>query len=91
MYALKGHERPVRVVKFNADGDLLFTCSDDSYVVVWRPSTGEMIGKIKCSSAVKSMDISKNTKYLITAEAGIGYGLYNPLSVNFLIQFLIGR
>lgn len=86
VFALRGHERPVRVVKFNRDGDLLFTCSDDSYVVVWRSATGEMIGKIKCKSAIKSMDISSDSRYLITAETANGFGLYNPLDVRYIIS-----
>ena len=87
MYSLRGHERPVRVVKFNADGDLLFTCSDDATVAVWKSQTGELVGKIKCGSAVKSLDISKDCKYLITAEAASGFGLYNPLNVEYKLTF----
>ena len=89
VFALRGHERPVRMVKFNADGDLLFTCSDDGYVVVWRSSNAEMIGKIKCNSAVKSIDISSDSQYLITAEVAAGFGIYNPLDVT-LYKLIIG-
>jgi translation initiation factor 3 subunit I len=41
---LKGHERPLTVVKFNSDGDLLFTAAKDSHPTVWRSDTGERIG-----------------------------------------------
>lgn len=81
VYALRGHERPVRMVKFNADGDLLFTCSDDGFVTVWRAANAEILGKIKCSSAIKAIDISSTTQYLITAEVAAGFSIYDPLSV----------
>ena len=81
VYALRGHERPVRMVKFNSDGDLIFTCSDDGFVVVWRAATAEIVGKIKCNSAIKSIDVSSDTKYLITSEVAAGFGVYDPLSV----------
>ena len=79
-FGLKGHVRPVRMVKYNADGDLLFSCSDDASVVVWRSATGQMIGRIKCSSAVKCIDISTNSEYVLTAEVAAGFGLYEALT-----------
>lgn len=88
VYALRGHERPVRMIKFNADGDLLFTCSDDGYVVVWRTEKAEMVGKIKCASAVKSIDISRKSDFLITSEVAAGFGIYNPLTVSMRNNFL---
>ena len=33
---LSGHSRPVKKVMFNVDGDLLFTCSDDSTVCMYN-------------------------------------------------------
>lgn len=81
MYALRGHERPVRIVKFNADGDLLFTCSDDGNVAIWQAATAKLVGKIQCKSAVKYIDISSDTKYLLTAEVAAGFGVYDPLTV----------
>lgn len=34
-FALYGHSRPVKQIKFNRDGDLFFTCSDDKQIIVW--------------------------------------------------------
>lgn len=48
IYVLRGHERPVRMVKYNHDGDLLFSCSDDGYIAVYKAANGDLIGKIKC-------------------------------------------
>jgi len=41
---IKAHERSITYVKFNRDGDLLFTCSKDNRPMLWRVSTGERIG-----------------------------------------------
>jgi len=41
---LKGHERSITTVKYNADGDLLFTASKDSKPTVWYTDTGERLG-----------------------------------------------
>lgn len=41
---LQGHERSITRVKFNEDGDLLFTASKDHHPTVWNASTGERIG-----------------------------------------------
>ena len=41
---LKGHSRPLTKVKFNRDGDLLFTCGKDHKPNVWYSENGERLG-----------------------------------------------
>jgi translation initiation factor 3 subunit I len=41
---LKGHERPLTTVKFNREGDLLFTCAKDHTPTVWYTENGERLG-----------------------------------------------
>ena len=41
---LKGHSRPLTRVKFNRDGDLLFTCGKDHKPNVWYAENGERLG-----------------------------------------------
>ena len=41
---LQGHTRSLTCVKFNKDGDLLFTCSKDHTPNVWFTSNGERLG-----------------------------------------------
>ena len=88
----KGHNRPIRMMKFNREGDFLFSCSDDATVCVWKilPSP-TLLGKIKCKSAIKSMDVDYLTKYVITAEAARGVGIYNALGVYIYIYIYIYR
>ena len=37
---LKGHIRPITYLKFNREGDLLFSCSKDNTPTVWFSDTG---------------------------------------------------
>ena len=41
---LKGHERSITAVKYNLDGDLLFTCAKDTRPTVWYSDTGDRLG-----------------------------------------------
>ena len=43
---INGHDRPLTMVKYNHDGDLLFSCSKskDGSVCLWRSDTGERVG-----------------------------------------------
>ena len=41
---LKGHSRPLTYVKYNREGDLLFTCSKDYKTCLWYGDTGERVG-----------------------------------------------
>eukprot|EP01053_Blabericola_migrator_P004836 Blabericola_migrator_1__4835@NODE_2538_length_2633_cov_265_940374_g1588_i0_p2_GENE_NODE_2538_length_2633_cov_265_940374_g1588_i0NODE_2538_length_2633_cov_265_940374_g1588_i0_p2_ORF_typecomplete_len368_score69_62ANAPC4_WD40/PF12894_7/2_3e06ANAPC4_WD40/PF12894_7/3_3ANAPC4_WD40/PF12894_7/0_00011ANAPC4_WD40/PF12894_7/3e05WD40/PF00400_32/5_1e07WD40/PF00400_32/1e02WD40/PF00400_32/0_021WD40/PF00400_32/2_8e05Ge1_WD40/PF16529_5/0_12Ge1_WD40/PF16529_5/8_7Ge1_WD40/PF16529_5/0_00011WD40_like/PF17005_5/0_069 len=41
---LRAAERPVSCVKFNADGDLLFTSGKDGLICVWSTKTGQRLG-----------------------------------------------
>lgn len=41
---LKGHERSITAVKYNRDGDLLFSASKDARPVVWYTDNGERLG-----------------------------------------------
>ena len=41
---LKGHERSITTVKYNQDGDLIFTASKDRNPTCWYADTGERLG-----------------------------------------------
>ncbi len=41
---MKGHERPLTRVKYNRDGDLLFSASKDHTPNVWYSCDGEKLG-----------------------------------------------
>lgn len=67
---LKGHERPLTRVKFNREGDLLFTTAMDKSPTCWRSTTGERIGTYKGhNGAVRDIDITYNSERVITGSA----------------------
>jgi translation initiation factor 3 subunit I len=65
---LQGHTRPIRDIKFNKDGDFLFTGSNDRNVTLWAAETGERIGNYYHSAAVNNMAITSDSKILITGD-----------------------
>lgn len=71
---LTGHSRPIKEIKFNSEDDLLFTSSIDRFVTVWGTETKERIGTYLHEAAISSMNISRDSKYLIsTDKTGILY------------------
>ena len=39
-----GHERSLTQIKYNLDGDLIFSCSKDHRINVWYSHNGERLG-----------------------------------------------
>ena len=69
---LKCHERPLTVVKYNGDGDLLFTASKDNRcnVAVWWTTNGERVGTFNGHmGAVWQLDVDHTSERLVTASA----------------------
>ncbi len=77
---LTGHSRPVRKVMFNFDGDLLFTCSDDASVHLYRTSDCQRIGVFKLKDACKSFDLSKDSSMLLVATTISGVFLFDVMT-----------
>ncbi|KAG6388924.1 hypothetical protein SASPL_150360 [Salvia splendens] len=56
---MKGHERPLTFLKYNRDGDLLFSCAEDHDPTVWFADNGERLGTYRGhNGAVWTCDIS---------------------------------
>ncbi|KAK4537191.1 hypothetical protein CDCA_CDCA11G3216 [Cyanidium caldarium] len=67
---LKGHERPLTHIKFNADGDLLFSTAKDTRPTLWWASNGERVGTYDGhSGAVWSCDVFWDSTRLLTGSA----------------------
>ncbi len=60
----------------NHDGDLLFTCSDDGTVCMYETSQLVRIGVFHVKEAIRSIDITKDSKYLIVAATTVGVQIY---------------
>lgn len=69
-YLLKGHERPLTFLKYNRDGDLLFSCAKDGIVTLWYSDDGLRLGTYQGhSGAIYQCDITYDSEFLITASA----------------------
>eukprot|EP00249_Psilotum_nudum_P007535 c20636_g1_i1 orf=395-1375(+) len=67
---LKGHERPLTFLRYNRDGDLLFSCAKDHTPTVWYGHNGERLGTYRGhNGAVWCCSVSWDTTRLITSSA----------------------
>ncbi|KAH9299278.1 hypothetical protein KI387_030960 [Taxus chinensis] len=85
---LKGHERPLTFLKYNRDGDLLFTCAKDHTPNVWYGHNGERIGTYQGhNGAVWCCDVSRDSTRLITGSADQSVKLWNVEDGTQLFSF----
>jgi len=73
---LTGNSRPVRQVLHNYDGDLLFTCSDDGKVCMYNTFKCERVGLFDLKEACRSIDLTKDSKYLLATATTFGFHIY---------------
>ncbi|XP_066310794.1 eukaryotic translation initiation factor 3 subunit I-like [Miscanthus floridulus] len=67
---MKGHERPLTFLRYNRDGDLLFSCAKDHTPTVWYADNGDRLGTYRGhNGAVWTCDVSRDSARLITASA----------------------
>lgn len=67
--SLKGHDRALTRVRFNREGDLLFTSAKNKSPCVWFQENGERIGTYDGHNGVVwDMDVSYDTKNMATAS-----------------------
>ncbi|GAV07053.1 hypothetical protein RvY_16941 [Ramazzottius varieornatus] len=78
---LQGHERAITQIKYNRDGDLLFTCSKDKLPTVWHSQTGERLGTYGPDNghngAVWSIDVSWDSKKVVTGSGDASWRLWD--------------
>jgi translation initiation factor 3 subunit I len=67
---LHGHSRPLTQIKFNREGDLLFTAARDKSPNVWFSHNGERLGTFDGhNGAVTCLDVDQHTQFLLTGAA----------------------
>ncbi|KAJ9650871.1 translation initiation factor eIF3 subunit [Neophaeococcomyces mojaviensis] len=75
---LQGHERSLNQIKYNRDGDLLFSVAKDKVVCAWFTSNGERLGTYSGhQGAVWTVDVSPNNRLLATGAADNTIKLWN--------------
>jgi len=63
---LQGHSRPIKKVKFNESGELLFTASSDRTIVSWSIPSGEKQKTFNHSAAINTFCVTN--KHLISGD-----------------------
>jgi len=67
---LKGHERSITSLRYNREGDLIFTASKHPSFAVWYTSNGERLGTYEGhTGAVWAVDVDRNTDKVVTGSA----------------------
>lgn len=67
-FHVRGTERAILSLKINFDGDLFFTGGQDGTINCWTTEIGERLGSYKASGAVKTLDITDNSEYLVSGS-----------------------
>ena len=86
---LTGHSRPVEKVLFNFDGDRLFTCSLDSSVCMYDTVTLERLGLFQIEDSCKSIDVTKDSKYLLATATTKGVKIFDCSNGDLIAELKI--
>jgi len=75
---LKGHDRSITSIKYNHDGDLLFTTGKNNAFVVWSTENGERLGTYHGhNGTIWSLDVDFDTTTVITGSADMSAKLFD--------------
>ncbi|BFZ64477.1 translation initiation factor eIF3 subunit [Saitoella coloradoensis] len=67
---LQGHERSLTQVKFNAEGDLIFSVAKDHVVNAWYSHNGERLGTYNGhNGAIWTVDVNRTSTLVVTGSA----------------------
>ncbi|KAF9956578.1 translation initiation factor eIF3 subunit [Modicella reniformis] len=67
---LQGHERSLTQIKYNREGDILFSVSKDLVVNAWFSHNGERLGTYEGhGGTIWTVDVNSTTTLLITGSA----------------------
>lgn len=86
-FLLQGHSRPVKMVKYNSDGDMFFSCSDDKLIIAWSNENAEKMGVYEGPSACKSLAVTRDTSYVIGAYSMEGVVIYEAMTGKEVFKF----
>lgn len=74
---LMGHERSLTQVKYNREGDLLFSVAKDNAASIWYSSNGERLGTLEGHKGVIwSIDVDPETLYCATGAGDLSVKLW---------------
>lgn len=78
---LKGHERPLTQLRYNREGDLLFSTARDKSISVWFAHNGERLGTLEGhGGATMTVDVDPSTTLAITGAADLSIRVWDVSS-----------
>jgi len=85
LQVLKGHSRPVYLVKFSGDGERLVTAGRDRTARVWKAATGECLGVLEGHDGhVLCAEFSRDGRRIVTGGFDGGTFIWDASNCNFL-------
>ncbi|KAK0556954.1 translation initiation factor eIF3 subunit [Tilletia horrida] len=85
---LAGHERSLQQIKFNRDGDLIFSVSKDNVVNAWYSHNGERVGTYEGhNGTVWSVDVDTTTTLIVTGSADNELRLWEASTGKYLFKW----
>ncbi|KAK8048897.1 eukaryotic translation initiation factor 3 subunit I [Apiospora phragmitis] len=80
---LSGHERALTQIKFNRDGDLLFSVAKDQHICVWFSHNGERLGTYKGhQGAIWTVDVNPDSTMIASGSADNTIRLWERVEFN---------
>lgn len=85
---LKGHERSLTQVKYNKQGDLIFTVAKDQVASVWYSNNGERVGTYNGhGGTIWSIDVDSSSEFLVTGSADFSMKLWRVATGECLFTY----
>lgn len=81
------HDRALTAIKYNSDGDLLFSSAKDKNPSVWYAETGELIGTYgPHNGAVWDIDPSWDSQFVLTACSDAQARIFEATTGKFVVR-----
>ncbi|EGV62260.1 translation initiation factor eIF3 subunit [Yamadazyma tenuis] len=85
---LMGHERSLTQVKYNREGDLIFSVSKDSSASIWYSSNGERLGTLEGhKGTIWSIDVDSESILCSTGSADLSIRLWKVATGECVFQY----
>ncbi|KAJ4456289.1 putative Eukaryotic translation initiation factor 3 subunit I [Paratrimastix pyriformis] len=86
--ALMGTERPITQVKFNSDGDILFTASKANHISAWFTDGGRWIGNyLGHRGVIWSFDVNRATTLMVSGSGDSSIIFWDVMTGRVLAQW----
>lgn len=87
---LQGHERAITAVKYNREGDLIFSASKDKKPNVWWSANGERLGTFNGhNGSIWCIDIDWRTQFFMSGSGDNTLRIWDCQTGYYLLKYPI--